>query len=148
MITVKGYKEVIEMFKHLPDAVSHKTIGAANVAAAKPLIRAENRLAPEGPTGNLRDSIGAIKTPLKKANVVGEVLVGPRRKGGYKGFAGHLLEFGTNIRKTKKGANRGKGPVKKFAQPAYEQTKDEVKKGIIVELGKSVVKTAKKYAPK
>lgn len=145
MIQVKGYKEVIEMFKHLPDAVSHKTIGAANFAAAKPLIRAEQRLAPEGPTGNLVDSIGAVKTPLRKANVVGEVLVGPRRKGGYKGFAGHLLEFGTKARRTKKGANRGKGPVKKFAKPAYEQTKEEVRKGIITQLGISVVKTAKKY---
>lgn len=145
MISITGAKEIDDLLKALPQAVTHSILGSAHLAAAKPLIEKEKLLAPEGPTGNLVDSIGAYKTSLKKAADLGEVRVGPRRKGGYKGFAGHLVEFGTRSRSTKKGANRGIMPKHPFAKPAFEATKGEIEKSIAVNIGKSVLRTMKRY---
>jgi HK97 gp10 family phage protein len=143
-ITITGVKEIDRVLRNLPKELSHQIVGAANMAAAKPLVIKEKLLAPEGPTGNLVDSIGAVKTPMKKANSVGEVVVGPRRNGGHKGFAGHLVEYGTKRRQTKKGANRGIMPKDPFAEPAFEQTKDAVEQSIRVQLGKKLISRMKK----
>lgn len=145
MITVIGVKEIDKVLKELPASLSHSVMGAAHAAAAKPLVDKAKLLAPEGPTGNLVDSIGVVKTPSKKANRVGEVKVGPRRKGGYKGFAGHLVEYGTKKRQTKKGANRGVMKAKPFMQPAFNQTKDIVERSISLEVGRSVLRTMKRH---
>lgn len=144
MIRYTGYKEIDNVLKHLPDAVQDSVVGSANMRAAKVSVEKEKLLAPEGPTGNLVDSIGAVRRG-KKGNVIGEVWVGPRRKGRYKGFAGHLVEFGTRKRRTKKGANRGVMPMKKYAKPAWEATKGSMEGIIKTELSKSVVRTMKKY---
>ena len=97
-----------------------------------PLIEKEKLLAPEGPTGNLVDSIGAVKIPLRRANFIGEVHVGPRRGRRYRGHHAHLVEFGTKLRKLKgkgkypAGTKRGVMPAKPFVRPAMQQTKDIV----------------------
>jgi hypothetical protein len=144
MIVLSGYKEIDDVLRNLPASLSEKIISAANMRAAKPLVEKEKLLAPEGPTGNLVDSIGAERRG-KRANIVGEVWVGPRRRGRYKGFAGHLVEFGTTSRRTKSGANRGIMPKKPFALPAWNSTKDGMEDSIRKELGKSVIRTMKKY---
>lgn len=144
-----GKKELDELLKQLPKEMSnHDALGKAHLQSAKILVEKEKLLAPEGPTGNLVDSIGAVRTPFKKANRVGEVVVGPRRKGRFKGFAGHLVEYGTRKRKNKSGANRGIMPMKKFAKPAFEQTRNSVKDSIKGNLSKIVVKALKRYSPK
>jgi len=144
-ISVTGVKEIDNCLRQLPLAVSHKVLSSAHAEAAKPLILKEQLLAPEGPTGNLVDSIGAIKISLAKANSVGEVRVGPRRRGRYKGFAGHLVEFGTKQRRTKRsGANRGIMPKKPFAKPAFEQTKGQVESLITQSIAKSLVRTMRR----
>ncbi len=135
-MSVTGVKEIDAVLTGLPLQVTHNILGAAHFAAAKPLIEKEKLLAPEGPEGNLVDSIGAIKTPIKKADSVGEVIVGPRRSRPYKGHHGHLVEFGTKQRKTKKGANRGTMPKKPFALPAFIQTQSLVVAGIADNVGK------------
>src|ERR1700754_827425 len=94
-LSVTGVKEIDKVLKAWPKELSHSALGAAHLAAAKPLIEKEKLMAPEGPNGNLVDSIGGIKTPIKKAQVIGEVSVGPRRTGRFKGNHGHLVEFGT-----------------------------------------------------
>jgi len=142
--SVTGVKELDDCLKQLPLAVSHKILSAANVASAKPLVEKEKLLAPEGPTGNLVDSIGAVAQSLSKVNSVGEVRVGPRRRGRYKGFAGHLVEFGTKQRSTKKGANRGVMPKKPFAAPAFQQTKGQIELLITTNIAKSIVRTMKR----
>jgi hypothetical protein len=145
MITVKGLTEINKVLKTLPESVQHRFLTAANYAAAKPLVEKEKLLAPEGPTGNLVDSIGAVKVSFAKASKLGEVRIGPRRKGGYKGFAGHLVEFGTRRRKTKKGANRGLMPKKPFAKPAFDSTKGIVMASIANQVAISVTKGMKRY---
>ncbi len=131
--------------KELPTAVNHKVMTDVNYQAAKIVVEKEKLLAPEGPTGNLVDSIGAVKMSYKNAQKVGEVLVGPRRKRPYRGFAGHLVEFGTRRRKTRKGANRGVMPKKPFAKPAFDQTKSRIPGAIAGALSKVVIKVMKKY---
>jgi len=145
MISITGLKEIDQVLKNLPKEMSHKVLGSAHFAAAKPLVEKEKLLAPEGPTGNLVDSIGATRLSLKKASELGEVSVGPRRKGGYKGFAGHLVEYGTKERKNKKGAKRGKMPKNPFAKKAFAATKGQVESSIKNELGKVVLRTMKKF---
>ena len=145
MISVTGVAEIDKVLKELPKQMTHTILGAAHAAAAKPLVTKAKLLAPEGPTGNLVDSIGVSKTNIKKADKLGEVRVGPRKKGGYKGFAGHLVEYGTRKRRTRKGVNRGLMKPKPFMKPAHQQTKNEVEKGIAVNIGKVMVRTMRRY---
>lgn len=147
-LSVTGVKEIDSVLKALPKELSHKVLGAAHLAAAKPLIEKEKLLAPEGPTGNLVDSIGGVKTPIGKAGALGEVVVGPRRRKPYRGNHGHLVEKGTKRRETKKGANRGVMPAHPFAEPAFNQTSKKVEQNIVEETGKSLVRTIKKYLKK
>lgn len=137
-LSVTGDKQIDDVLRGLPAQVTHQVLSTAHAAAAKPLIEKEKLLAPEGPEGNLVDSIGAVKTPFQKANVVGEVTVGPRRSRPFKGFHGHLVEFGTKRRQNKNGANRGVMPSKPFAAPAFEATKEVVLNSIAVNVGKKL----------
>lgn len=143
-LEVKGAAEIKKALRAMTAEMNHKVIGQANAAAGKIVVAREQALAPDGPTGNLIDSIGLIKTSIKKADELGEVQVGPRRKGRYKGFAGHLVEYGTKRRQNKNGANRGVMPKRPFAEPAFEQTRGEVEKKISEELGKRITAVLKK----
>lgn len=129
---IRGYDELLSAFKGLPGVYSDKLIQKVNLKAAQPLVFRAHRLAPVGETGNLADSIGAVRS--KATGVLGAVEVGPRRKGGFKGFAGHLVEFGTKDRRTKSGANRGHMTPNPFMEQAYDQTIDEVLGNIDKEL--------------
>lgn len=145
MISITGVKEIDKVLRELPKQMTHQILGAAHAAAAKPLIEKAKLLAPEGPTGNLVDSIGVTKTNIKKANKLGEVRGGPRRKGGYKGFAGHLVEFGTRKRRTRKGANRGLMRPKPFMRPAFTATKGQIERDIALQIGKVMTRTMRRY---
>lgn len=144
-IILTGDKEIDAALKALPLALSHKTLGSVYFAASKIVVAKEKLLAPEGPTGNLVDSIGATRTTLKKANALGEVTVGPRRRRPYKGFAGHLVEFGTKPRETKKGARRGVMPKEPFAEPTWQATKGPLEGFIAKNTGDIMIKTMKRY---
>lgn len=149
-ITLTGKKELDILLKQLPKEITaNDALGKAHLQAAKILVEKEKLTAPEGPTGNLVDSIGATRTSVKKQTRLGQVIVGPRRKGRYKGFAGHLVEYGTKRRKTKKTkANRGVMPKHPFAAPSFEATRTPMKEAIRVNLSKIVVKALIRYAPK
>lgn len=131
-LVLTGHKEIDRTLRSLPDAVKHSVQQQAHVDAAKPLIEKEKLLAPEGPTGNLVDSIGAVKIPLRRASFVGEVHVGPRVRRPYRGFHGHLVEFGTRERELKgrgkypAGTKRGVMTAKPFVRPALAQTQETV----------------------
>lgn len=143
--SVTGLQEIDSVFKALPLTMSHKILQDAHAKAAEPLVHREHLLAPVGLTGNLADSIGAVKTPYAKAGVIGEVIVGPRRSRQFKGHHAHLVESGTKKRHTKKGANRGVMPAQPFAGPAFKQTSDQVISRISDEVGRSVWRTMKRF---
>lgn len=121
----------------------------ANERAARPMVDRMHRLAPVGLTGNLADSIGVVKAGKSNRGEFGEITIGPRRKGGKKGYAGHLVEFGTRMRRVKRnGANRGTMPADPFVRPAFEQTINEVLGKIDNELGKEVATFLKRTVKK
>lgn len=141
---VKGYKELYTVLQQLPLALSHEVIGKANVDAAKPLIEREKELV-RVDKGVLKESIGAVRSSIKRASNLGETRVGPRRRGGKKGYHGHLVEFGTKERKTKKGASRGRMPAFPFAAPAFKQTIGAVHGRILDSLGRVTTRTMRRY---
>jgi hypothetical protein len=123
-VNMTGQKEIDALLRGMPLLLEHRVIQQGNADAAKSLVNVAKLLAPEGPTGNLVDSIGVVKPNIRAVDTIGEVHVGPRR-GRFKGYAGHLVEFGTG-RRNYKGANRGVMPKKPFMEPAFQRTKDEV----------------------
>lgn len=145
-IRLTGFKEVDTVLKQLPLQMTDKVFQAAHTKALEPFINREHLLAPVGKTGNLAESIGVVKASAKSlgSRGLGAVTAGPRRQRPYKGFAGHLVEYGTKVRATKKGANRGKMPAHPFAESAWETTKEEVEGGVNRELGKEVVRIMKR----
>ena|SRR5688572_27835262 len=140
MIRLTGAKEIDDVLRGLPLQVSDKVLQNSFADAAKPLVDAARSLAPEGETGNLKESLGVIKEPAKTLvnRAVGQIQVGPRRKGKYKGFAGHLLEFGTTVRETKSGANRGNVTPDPFMEPAFNQTSLQVENRINNSIGRKL----------
>ncbi len=137
-LSVTGVREIDAVLRGLPLQLTHQVLGTAHAAAAKPLVEKEKLLAPEGPNGFLVDSIGVVKTPIKKANTIGEVTVGPRRSRPYKGYHGHLVEFGTRPRRTKRQLYRGVMRAKPFARPAFQMTSSMVTNSITTQVGQKL----------
>lgn len=149
-IRLTGVAEIDAVLKGLPKEVNNKLLTTAHTNAAKFTVEKAKLLAPEGPTGNLVDSIGTQAIGLSTQRSLGATHTGPRRgRGrGQRGSAGHLNEYGTKLRKTKSGANRGKMTAKPFMSPAWEATKQKVENSISDELGKAVLKFIRKTLKK
>lgn len=163
---VKGIKGLEQLLKGYDNAFNQKVIEGTFRQAAKPLVEKAKLLAPEGPTGNLVDSIGtfASRSRDRKAKEKAGIWVGPRIKGGYRGYHAHLVEFGTEDReiKTQKtivfsrnGVNvvvrtvrRGRMPAKPFMVPAFLKTKDQIDRGVQEGFEKIFKRRFNKYKPK
>jgi HK97 gp10 family phage protein len=72
--------------------LSNKVVRGILNKAAKPIIQKAQELAPKE-DGDLQKSIGAI--PGRGQGKGEQVYIGPRRGGRFKGYAGHLVEYGT-----------------------------------------------------
>ena len=131
-ISISGFKEIDSVLKGVPNQLQDRGLKTAHADAAKPLINAAKAIVPVGKTSNLKSSIGVERIALKKSNVVGLVQVGPRRKGGSKGFHGHLIEFG------KTNSNGTKTKPQPFMGPAFDQTKNQIEEQIKISLGKKL----------
>lgn len=132
MISVTGIREIDAVLKGLPRQMQDSILKSAHADAAKPLIDTAKQIVPVGKTKNLQTSIGVERISIKKTNEVGLIQVGPRRKSGYKGFHGHLIEFG----KTNRDGTRT--TPQPFMEPAFNQTKTQVESRIAESLGKKV----------
>lgn len=138
-LSLSGNRELDELLKGLPLQYTHKVMSEAHAAAAKPLIERAKMLSPYR-TGNLERSLGTEKTTnLNKVSNIGEVIAGPRRSKRYKGQIAHIVEFGTNVRRNRKGANRGAVKKTPFMGPAFDQTKDIVERNIGNELSRKTI---------
>lgn len=136
--SVTGVKEIDQLMKAWPLEVSDKILSQAHSDAAFPLIAAAHLLAPVGKTGNLAESIGVERVGIKRGGDVGQVAVGPRRRGGFKGYHGHLIEYG----KTNRDGTRTQ--AKPFMAPAFNNTKAEVERLIANAIGKRMMTVAKR----
>ncbi len=137
-ISITGVKEIDAVLRGMPLELSDRVLSQAHSDAAFPLVSAAHFLAPVGKTGNLADSIGIVKSGIKRGGNVGEIIVGPRRGGAYKGYHGHLIEFGKTNR------NGTRTQPKPFMAPAYEQTKNQVEGGIANAIGRRLTNYIKR----
>lgn len=119
---------------NLKDISKHKIVGSAIYKASLPMEQAQKSILnskTQKKTGRLDESIGRIRVPISKATDVGQVRIGPRVGGKYKGYHGHLIEFGTKERYTKSGKYTGKGPKLPYIQPAYVREINNVRDQIV-----------------
>lgn len=140
---ITGIKEVREALRALPKAVNNDKVWSdINYDRSKIIVNRAKLNAPEGPRGDLVDSIGSVRM---KRQGLGTVWTGARRRGGKKGFHAHLVEDGTKQRKTKKGANRGIMPKNPFMEKTFIQTAPEVEKALGTSATRVITRTAKRY---
>lgn len=148
------------MLKGLDNSLNKKIIEGTLRVSARPLVKRARDLAPVGPTGNLKKSIGIFvsRSSDRKANLKAGLWVGPRIRGKNKGYHAHMIEFGTEERRPKNGrflvfeyngvlvfAKKAKGmQPNPFMQPAYEQTKGQVANGIFDNIEKIFLREVKK----
>lgn len=144
ILSYSGVSQVDNLLREIPKVITHRILGAAHVAAARPLINAAY-FGVQIKSGRLADSIGAVKLPLRSTKELGAVVVGPIRKKGTKfGYHGHLVEYGHKMvshkpnkkqlfgRSGKKKTKLINGRVRPFPfmRPAFEKTKFIVKANI------------------
>lgn len=122
-LTLIGDKELLAAFGELGRRAQGEIVRKALRAASRPIINAarDNLQAQTGGegTGNLRKSMGLrMKTYRNSGSTV--AVIGPRWP---QGAHGHLVEFGTTTRVTKKGISRGFMPARPFLRPAFDTFK-------------------------
>lgn len=140
LVEIQGFKELQAQIKKLPDKVKRKELHKVLKQVAKPTVLQAQFEAPirsftkkaKTPPGTLKRSIGTIVGKKGRSRINAVVYVGPRAKGKFKGWYGHIVHNGRNIyqkgfkRKHKKGANSfgAKTRVKAnpFMQRAYAKT--------------------------
>jgi HK97 gp10 family phage protein len=131
--------------------LSGKAVRGILNKAAKPIIQKAQELAPKE-DGDLQKAIGTV--PGRGQGKGEQVYIGPRRGGRFKGYAGHLVEYGTAphlIRAKAAGGQlhlRGNVFVEKvhhpgatakpFMRPAFDSKKDEAI-GIIKDECKAII---------
>ena len=97
-VKIKGMNPLNKLLDALPDAMAKRIVRGALQASAKPIVK-QARINVRVKTGNLRDSIGAVKAE-KRIERRGDikVVIGARRFGKkYKGAHAHLVELGTKF---------------------------------------------------
>lgn len=158
-----GLKEVNIKLQGLSQVTSHKIVGSAIYKSAKPMQEEAKSLIRSNikdkvkSTGNLERSISRVRTPLKKANSIGEVKVGARigakasdtssAAASRRGYHANLVEFGTKNRppggwyRSFPNAHPTTSRPSPFMAPAYLKTKDRVMSNI----GKNMAIIIRRY---
>ena len=148
-VKIDGLQSLEKCLKGLPASVSKKVVRSGLRKSAKPLVKKARQLVAKDQRV-LEKSIGVItgsqlarsrgisagaKQSLRDDKMA--VFVAPRLRGKYKGFYGHILEFGTV-----------KMAAQPFMRPAWEHTKTEVENIFIENIGDAVHRHFQKTAPK
>lgn len=163
-MVVKGLPELQVKFKGMSLVFSHKVVGSAIYKSSKPMEDEAKRLVSTKikdkvkSTGNLERSIARVRTPIRKANTIGEVKLGPRigakkddtSAGASKrrGYHAHFVEFGAGPRKPGgwyakfKNAHPTVMKPQPFLAPAYLAKNAEV----LSNVGKNMYRVLQRYA--
>ena len=140
----RDIRRMREAFRKLPSKVGRKYCRKAVTEATRPLRQELRRITPKGRTGKLRKGISQqFKYSPRDAGLFKYRLGFDRKK------APHalLLEAGTKVRRTKKGANRGRGPALKFFQQYIEAKAANVGERIAAALKKYLEDAMKEGMP-
>ncbi len=132
-ISLSGVAELDRCLKGMPKVLQNNLLQNAHIKAAEPLVYGLKALVPVGETGNLKRSIGVERVSTSTSAQLGVVQVGPRRRGGYKGYHGHLIEYG----KTNRGRRDRTRPYP-FMEMGFNARKSEVEKNIAFYVGVKV----------
>jgi hypothetical protein len=130
-----------EQFRQLPKSLASAAIGAGVKRALKPAQDELKRQTPVGPTGNLRRGIAtkAKRYPktgaavaivgYRKANTGKPPKEGAKRRNKAADQTQHqfLVEYGSKLRVTKSGANRGRMPAMHPIEQASRASESQVK---------------------
>lgn len=142
-VEITGDKQIDAILSNLPDALQRKVVLSAFRKAARPMVEAQRRLAPE--THEPRRYRGRLHIPgtLKKSHgiVNGKskqypaIWVGPRYGKRYK-YDGFYFKF--IIEGSDSLAKQIKNPVDNWIEKGARQTESQVRSVIRVELGKAL----------
>lgn len=145
MIKATGDKEIDAVLRGLPLLLSDRLLSNSFTDAAKPMVEAIKRFTPTGETDNLINSIGIVKERnIIDGKALGQIQIGPRRKGKYKGWHGHLLEYGHKSRKKEGGKGKDFVPAHPFMEPGSDQTREVVLARINTSIGTKVTQFIKR----
>ena len=132
------FVELRDAYRVLPDKLAARTMGAAAKRALQPAVAALRNTTPKGPTGNLRRSIatasrrytktgtGAAVVGYRKPGSGSKPPEGSRKKANDKSAHQFIVEYGTAVRRTKKGANRGRSPARQPVIRAWRAVEGQV----------------------
>lgn len=140
------FEELRDAFNVLPKNLAARTMGAAAKRALQPALGALRNTTPKGPTGNLRRSIatasrryiktgtGAAVVGYRKPDSGSKPPEGSRRKANDKSRHQFIVEYGTAVRRTKKGANRGRSPARQPVIRAWRAVEGQVAANLLREM--------------
>ena len=117
-----------------------KSIKPVMIAAQREAARIETTPGYSG-VGNLYDSIGMF---TGRSRNFPNVQIGARIQKGFKGYHAFMVEHGTEMRKNKKGQNRGRSNPNPFMRPAFEKTLGSVRPAFEKEIAAYIQKKADK----
>lgn len=169
---IEGFADLEAKLAELPNNIARNATLRALRRAADIMAEEQRRLAPVGPTGNLRDS---IRVSAKSRNLTGlaeysaalqgggshrdasAALRSARRSGESAGTRiflligstaphSHLVEFGTVERFHKSGKSTGTMPMQPFIRPAFDAKKGVVVAAIKRELTDEIARTSARLA--
>lgn len=141
-ISLSGNQQLDRCLKGMSQVLQDNLLKNAHTLAARPLVTGAKALAPKGKTGNLVRSVGIERVSVSEAGNIGVIQVGPRRRGGFKGYHGHLIEYG----KTNRDGRRSRAYP--FMNMAFNARKSEVEKNVAFYVGKKVAEYMVRTAPK
>ena len=115
-IEVKGKEETIASLQKQNEEYGAK-IKPVVMKYTKEAVKEYRSMTPKGPTGNLRKAVAQkMVTRTKNASFINGTARSIISRKGKKGYHRHLVAYGTKVRKTEKGKNRGRMPANtKFA---------------------------------
>jgi HK97 gp10 family phage protein len=112
-----GFEEAATILDALPGRLGPQVLLKTLRKGGKPIVAEARSRVPVKKKALIR-SIGTING--RRGGKGQQVYLGPRRGGGYKGYAGHLIEYGTAPRTKKNGASTGSVAAHPFMRPAFE----------------------------
>ena len=148
---IEGLKELQSQLKQVPEKIKKNELyrilrnvtGPVEDAMRHEVAQIQEKAFSEGrpTTGNLYDAIGRIRG---KSQEFVNIQVAPRAKRGFKGGHAHLVNFGTKVRATRTGANRGAARENNFSERAYNKTRSAVTLQMEKQIAKSTERLLKK----
>jgi HK97 gp10 family phage protein len=119
-----GFEDAATLLDALPARLGQRTLLKILRKGGKPIVAEARSRVPVKKKALIR-SIGTING--RGAGRGEQVYLGPRRGGSFKGYAGHLIEYGTAPRSKKTGGSTGSVAAHPFMRPAYELRIDEAR---------------------